>query len=329
VSWRSVDIHAAADWLSILPALGIDASHLVNRHRPCPIHGGTKPFRFDNKDGRGTWICSSCGAGDAFRLLQLVHGWSFREARDRVLEVMGVARESNRAPRSVARPTITEPIAPARPSRRATEILRTACAVETCGDAIAYLQSRLIWPLPSGCTLRAHAALEYWDELVSPTGESTRELVGRFAALIADVRDIAGELVTLHVTYLRGGQKLQKHAPRKILGAMHGHRGLAVRLMPAAGDVLGVGEGIETCLAAHALHGVPTWAALNAALLGKFEPPPQIRHVIAFCDADRAGYEAWDKLRENLDGRCTCERRTPAPPHNDWCDVLEMRGDQR
>ena len=329
MSWRAADIHVAADWLAVLPALGIDASHLVNRHRPCPIHGGQRPFRFDNKNNRGTWICSQCGAGDAFRLLQLVHGWSFREARDRVLEVMGVAHALPPLTRPIARPAITPPDAPAGPSRRVVEILRTACPVEACADAIAYLQSRAIWPLPAGCTLRAHAALEYWDQIASPAGENTHALVGRFAALVADVRDIAGELVTLHVTYLRDGRKLQDLAPRKILGTLRGRCGLGVRLMPAAGDVLGIGEGLETCLAAHVLHGVPTWAALNAALLAKFEPPPQIRHVIAFCDADRAGFEAWDKLRDNLDGRCTCERRTPPAPFNDWCDVLEARGDHR
>ena len=322
MTWLAVDIHAAADWHAILPTLGVDSSHLVNRHGLCPIHGGKqKPFRFDNQENRGTWICSNCGAGDAFRLLQLVHGWSFPEARNRVLDVMGVAaREPRPFARPATRPTLTVPKPPARPSRRVAEIARTARPVETCADAVAYLQSRALWPLPSGCTLRADAALDYWE---------APRLVGRFAALIAKVRDIAGELVTVHVTYLHDGQKLREHEPRKFLGPMRGRRGLAVRLMPATGDVLGIGEGIETCLAAHALHGVPTWAALNAGLLGRFEPPAQVRHVIAFCDDDRAGHKAWDKLRANLDGRRTCERRTPPPPHNDWCEVLEAQGKQR
>lgn len=60
------------------------------RHRPEPpewqtssLPGlrGKRPFRFDDKDGRGT-PCSHCRAGDGFRLLELVKGWSFKEAAD-------------------------------------------------------------------------------------------------------------------------------------------------------------------------------------------------------------------------------------------------------
>jgi hypothetical protein len=35
-----------------------------NRHQACPVCGGSDRFRFDDKEGRGTWFCNQCGAGD-------------------------------------------------------------------------------------------------------------------------------------------------------------------------------------------------------------------------------------------------------------------------
>ena len=36
----------------------------------CPMCGGKDRFRFDDKGGRGTWICSQCGAGDEIELVK-------------------------------------------------------------------------------------------------------------------------------------------------------------------------------------------------------------------------------------------------------------------
>jgi len=60
-------------WPATLAGLGVAAHHLVDKHGPCPGCGGTDRFRFDDKDGRGTWICSQGGgtpaSGDGFDLL--------------------------------------------------------------------------------------------------------------------------------------------------------------------------------------------------------------------------------------------------------------------
>ena len=52
------------------PSLGVPAKALTNRHGPCPVCGGKDRFRFDDKGGRGTWICSTCGAGDGIELVK-------------------------------------------------------------------------------------------------------------------------------------------------------------------------------------------------------------------------------------------------------------------
>ena len=78
-------------WGEILTNLGADASLLDGKHRPCPSCGGSDRFRFDDKDGRGTHICSQCGAGDGFTLVQKMFGYSsFKEAAQAVEDVLGI-----------------------------------------------------------------------------------------------------------------------------------------------------------------------------------------------------------------------------------------------
>lgn len=320
---NAAEIHRrlAGSWPGVLERLGVDPTHLRKRKSgPCPACGGRDRFTFDDRNERGDYVCRGCGAGDGFSPLQKAHGWTFTEARKAVLEVAGLRGE--RADRQAA-PRSTVPRKPevAGPTARVKALLRTATKPDHVPDCIAYLQSRKLWPLPPGCSLRAHVGLDYFRA----AHREAVEAVGRFPALVGVVCDIEGEAVTAHVTYLHNGAKLSPHEPRKLLSPVAGRVGCAVRLLPMAGDVLAVGEGLETSLAAAKLHDLPTWAALNAALLAKFVPPPEIRQVVIFADRDVAGLQAaWD-LREQLDGRCTVELRVPAAPFNDWAEVLEAQ----
>jgi putative DNA primase/helicase len=58
--------------------------------------------------------------------------------------------------------------------------------------------------------------------------------------------------------------------------------------MPAT-DVLGLAEGIETALSAAVLDGIPVWAATNAGMLTRFEPPPGVTTLRVYGDRDNAG----------------------------------------
>ena len=78
-------------WVEILTKLGADSSLLDGKHRACPSCGGTDRFRFDDKDGMGTHICSQCGAGNGFKLVQKMFGYSsFKEAAQAVEDVLGI-----------------------------------------------------------------------------------------------------------------------------------------------------------------------------------------------------------------------------------------------
>src|SRR5207248_5501956 len=74
-------------WREILPQLGIDTRFLTNKHGACPLCGGKDRYRFDDRDGSGSYICGQCGAGVGVILLRKLKGWELglqnRLRRDR------------------------------------------------------------------------------------------------------------------------------------------------------------------------------------------------------------------------------------------------------
>ncbi|HBI5502298.1 TPA: DNA primase, partial [Salmonella enterica subsp. enterica serovar Welikade] len=78
---------ACGHWPRILPALGVKV--IKNRHQACPVCGGSDRFRFDDKEGRGTWFCNQCGAGDGLKLVEKVFGVTASEAAQKVNAVTG------------------------------------------------------------------------------------------------------------------------------------------------------------------------------------------------------------------------------------------------
>ena len=138
-----------------------------------------------------------------------------------------------------------------------------------------------------------------------------------------------GDLVAIHITYLKNGKKLDGYEARKNIGKTTGHEGCAVRLLPVTGNILGIAEGIETALSAAVLDDLPVWAALSAALLSKFEPPPGVSRLRVYVDRDEAGLTHALKLFERLQGRIALEIRIPAAPAKDWNDVLQHRNQKR
>ncbi|HEO9718318.1 TPA: DUF927 domain-containing protein [Morganella morganii subsp. morganii] len=60
-------------WPHILHNMGINVPE-NNKHGACPKCGGKDRFRFDDKNGKGTWFCNHCGNGDGLDLITLVTG---------------------------------------------------------------------------------------------------------------------------------------------------------------------------------------------------------------------------------------------------------------
>lgn len=86
---------SSGNWRStIFPALAINVPPSKSKHGPCPICGGNKPFRCDDKEGKGTWICNHCGSGNGFRLVELSKGWDFMRVYQEVAAVLGITSDS-------------------------------------------------------------------------------------------------------------------------------------------------------------------------------------------------------------------------------------------
>jgi putative DNA primase/helicase len=261
---RTADL-AFGRWPGVLATLGIDDSFLRNKHGPCPMCAGRDRYRFDDKN-RGSWICSHCGAGDGFKLLQGVMGWSFSEAAKQIDRIVGTVPAG--------------PIAAERTDDSKIRALRQVWEGSkevSRGDPVwKYLNGRLgIEQIPAG--LRFHPSLRYTDE-------NGREL-GHFPAMLARLQYPDGAGASIHRTYLTpDGAKAPVPQPKKIMPGKS-LISAAVRL-GKLGPALGVAEGIETALAAAARFGVPVWAATNAALLESWAPPPGIERVLVAADND-------------------------------------------
>ncbi|WP_272663336.1 TOPRIM and DUF927 domain-containing protein [Providencia sp. PROV134] len=93
---RDVKLKANGQWQNILSNLGAEVP--LNTHTACPHCGGKDRFRFDDKDGNGTFICNQCGSGDGLDLVQRVLGGSVTEAAYEVAGMIGIDTRSDNPP---------------------------------------------------------------------------------------------------------------------------------------------------------------------------------------------------------------------------------------
>ena len=117
--------------------------------------------------------------------------------------------------------------------------------------------------------------------------------------MVARPRDANGEPVGgIHRTFLLDDGSGKAPPGKKMLGTMAGG---CVRLNPIGPDGdLGIAEGIETALSAQAIFGVPTWAALSADGLRRWQWPAGVGRVTIFADAGEAGVQAAEALADRL-----------------------------
>ncbi len=86
---REVTSAAAGRWPYVLAGLSIDVPDSSRRHAPCPACGGKDRFRFDD-NGRGSFICNQCGAGDGLDLIKKVNNCDTTEAAQLAADVLGI-----------------------------------------------------------------------------------------------------------------------------------------------------------------------------------------------------------------------------------------------
>lgn len=307
---------AAGKWPSILTACGLDKGYLTNRPGPCPIcQEGKDRYRFDDKDGRGTFYCNQCGSGDGFALLQKVKGWGFGEALREVSALAGAARPIK--------------VRTGRPEAKVREemnaIWRSAKPLDQVEPAALWWRRRT-GQVPTSPNVRAVNRL-----LCTGAGE--------YPAIVALIHGPDDKPVSLHRTYLTAtGEKPSIDEHRRVMD-IDLPKGSAIRLSEA-GETLGVAEGMETAESCRLMFGSPTWSLINAGNMKGFIPPKTVRRLIIFgeLDASFTGQAAtfelarslWSKRRQwepELQVQVSIHGVTidPAAWDRDWNDVLMAR----
>jgi putative DNA primase/helicase len=291
---------ARGRWREILPRLGIETKFLTNKHGPCPLCGGNDRFRFDDREGTGSYFCNQCGAGAGVILVRKKNAWDHATACREIDKIIGDA-----AP-VASRPPGTGKSEDAK--ARAIEALLAEANFPSVVDA--YLRKRGLGV--TSPVLRGHPRCTYFDE-------DTHKLIGRYPAVIAPVIAPDGKLESAMRIY-----DADVSARKKAMTPLRTLNGAAVRLFEAH-DVLGVSEGVETGLAAHEMFGVPVWAALSDNGVKTFEPPAGVKRLIVFGDNDAnfAGQAAAFDLAKRIGKRgIAVEVQIPPDPDSDWNDVL-------
>lgn len=156
-------------------------------------------------------------------------------------------------------------------------------------------------------------------------------------AMVAAVRDVSGQLVTLHRTLLTGdGHKADVNVPKRLMRLPDDRtiNGCAIRFGEPH-EVLALAEGIETALSVVVATGLPCWACICAHGLEAVEIPDGVREVLIFADKDRSctGERSAQELCRRLQAQ-GIEAAIEAVPLNipreekgiDWNDVLVRMG---
>lgn len=159
-------------------------------------------------------------------------------------------------------------------------------------------------------------------------------------AMVAAVRDVSGQLVTVHRTLLTGdGRKADVDVPKRLMRLPDDRtiNGCAIRIGEPH-EVLAVAEGIETALSVVVATGLPCWACICAHGLEAVEIPDSVREVLIVADKDRSltGERAAQVLAERLKERGVTTRvmtiREEIPETDkgiDFNDLLCRYGKQR
>lgn len=291
---------AVGKWSGILIALGVDQKFLKNKHGPCPLCSGKDRFRFDDKNGTGSYYCSGCGAGDGMSLAMKFTNQDFKSAAKQVDSIVGNVQASN---------VTTIKRDPALALRKVF-----SGSSEPKGTLVEkYLSSRCL-ELPQQ-DLSFHPAAAYYEN---------GKFVACYPAMLATFSNSEGQPNTLHVTYLsEDGRKRDLAVSKKIMTPKERMGGGAIRLFEPA-EVMGIAEGIETALAAAKLDQIPVWASANANMLEQWQPPAIAKcvHIYSDNDMNYAGQASAYKLANKLSLAGLQVIVATPNKFGDWNDVL-------
>jgi putative DNA primase/helicase len=190
-----------------------------------------------------------------------------------------------------------------KPNPDALDLWRQAASIQSDSIQARFLKSRGITLAPPP-SLRA-ATILHLDRYPLP-------------AMVAAVQAPDRRVIAVQVTLIdpRGNRKAQVRIPRKRVGAL----GWGAVRLAAAGDALGLAEGVEKALAAMQLFNVPVWSSLGAGRMHRVHVPDQVSELHVFVDNDAAGQAAAERTaHEHRHRRVVL--RFPPQEFKDWDDL--------
>lgn len=290
---------ACGHWPRILPALGVKV--IKNRHQACPVCGGSDRFRFDDKEGRGTWYCNQCGAGDGLKLVEKVFDVSASEAAQKVNTVTGNL----------------SPVAP--------EVIAVAEA-ETEADrkTAAALAVRLMEKTrpATGNAYLTHKGFSDQECPVLTVMHKTGGVTFRTGDVVVPLHDGAGALVNLQLINSDGLKRTLKGG--QVKGACH-----VIEGKKQAGKRLWIAEGYATALTVHHLTGETVMVAMSSVNLLSLASLARQKHpacqIVLAADRDLNG-DGQSKAATAADA---CEGVVALPPvFGDWNDAFVQKGEE-
>jgi putative DNA primase/helicase len=290
---------ACGHWPRILPALGVPV--IRNRHQACPVCGGSDRFRFDDKEGRGTWFCNQCGAGDGLKLVEKVFGVTPSEAAGKVNAVTGTL----------------PPVTPATtaPADTGTDAARKAAAARAA-ELVASARPA------TGNAYLTRKGLAERECLTLTTTHKTGGVSYRAGDVVVPLHDDTGALVNVQLINADGEKRTLKGGAVK--GACH-----IIEGQKQAGKRLWIAEGYATALTVHHLTGETVMVALSSVNLPSLASLARRQHpacqIILAADRDLSG-DGQTKAAAAADA---CNGVVALPPvFGDWNDAFTLNGEE-
>ena len=298
---------AQGQWGSIFPALGITVP-ARGKHGACSVCGGKDRFHFDDKEGRGTWICRQCEgkqAGDGLDLVCKATGKDNKAASLLVAQALGLSAgldmETIKANEAKAKQQAEQ--------ERQREQARQKAAAELAQTILNQCQPAKGHPYLVG------KGLAECDSFIlqSPIAGKAKGL------LVVPLYNADGELTTCQTIddsgnkyLLAGGQKA---------GSFH---------CIAGSDVLAICEGYATGLSVRLATGFTVYCAIDAGNLRAVAEAvrDQYSHAEIILAADNdADHQENIGLIKAQEAATAIGGRVALPPVlGDWNDYLQQHG---
>jgi putative DNA primase/helicase len=307
---------AHGHWFEILVRLGTDRSLLDGGHHSCPFCGGTDRFRFRDHDvnyrlrGDGRCGCNQCTGDrgeDGYSFVMRDEQITYAEARKLVMTILDEidpACAPIELPPEIEHSIEYDKKSIAAWARKRKEMWGKEKHVSRVNPKNGLIDDPGPRPInqysPTGKYLLQRTG-------ICPATEDLREqLMPKGCFYMLALFRGPGDAHVLHVDTTVHRTPIgpdYKVAAKRTFSEGLIPAGGAVRLLPIDDRmVLGVAEGIETGLSAARLFNIPVWAALNAGLMEKWQPPAGIKKVVIFGDYEDhgRGSRAAEKLERRL-----------------------------